>query len=164
MKFALAALLVLLVAIAFAQQSQPAATADPAPVPTASNLTTETSDSVADHLKMLEDSWMKSAMDKNSEEMMKIEAADYQFTMPDGKVRSRDEDIAAMNNSSYSEASVSDMSVRVFGDTGIVTGIAHLKGTENGKDISGDYRFTDVFVRRDGTWQAVNTDATKINP
>jgi ketosteroid isomerase-like protein len=151
-------------AIAFGQQSQPSATANPSPTPTASDMSTESQNSVADHLKTLENDWMNAVKDKNAEELSKIEAPDYQFIMPDGKTRGRPEDIAAMKDSSYTEASVSGLEVRIFGNTAIVTGLAHIKGTENGKDISGDYRFTDVFVNRNGDWQAVNTESTKVTP
>ncbi|WP_394848448.1 nuclear transport factor 2 family protein [Pendulispora brunnea] len=45
--------------------------------------------------------------------------------------------------------------VRVFGDTGVVTGIrrSHMR-TEAGDVIDAD-GFTEVFVRRDGRWQLV---------
>jgi ketosteroid isomerase-like protein len=165
MKIAMAALfgLLVLATLAFGQQqAEPSAMANPSPNPAAANVSTETPDSVADHLKTIENRWMDAVKNKNADEMQKIEAPDYRFVMSDGNARGRQEDIAAAKNSTFTEASLSDMNVRVFGDTGIVTGVAHIKGTENGKDVSGDYRFTDVFVKRDGNWEAVNTDTTKV--
>jgi len=55
-----------------------------------------------------------------------------------------------------------DMKVHVYGDTAIVTGLNTTKGTFKGKDTSGAYRFTDVFVKRDGRWQVVATRASLV--
>jgi hypothetical protein len=32
----------------------------------------------------------------------------------------------------------------------------------NGQRVQNDYRFTDVFVLRDGRWQCVSTQSTKV--
>ena len=50
----------------------------------------------------------------------------------------------------------------VAGDTAIVHGLWTEKSTLNGKDMSGQYRFTDTFIKRDGRWQAVGTFSTKL--
>lgn len=54
-----------------------------------------------------------------------------------------------------------NMSVRRYGDAAVVTGrtIATTAGA-NRQTVS--LRFTDVFVRRDGRWQAVASQATQI--
>ena len=48
-----------------------------------------------------------------------------------------------------------DLKVRVYGDTAIVFGLETEKSKIHGKDMSGQYRFTDVFLKRVGRWQAV---------
>jgi hypothetical protein len=47
------------------------------------------------------------------------------------------------------------MAVRVFGNTAVVTGSDTEKSMENGKDTSGKYVWTDVFVKQNGKWRAV---------
>jgi ketosteroid isomerase-like protein len=166
MKRALAVttLTLVFVALALAQQPQSAPVASPSPTTTTTRpgMTAETSGPAVDQLKQLEQDWAKAAMNKDKQLYSRLEAPDYKFVMPDGKVRGRDEDLTALANSSYSQNSVSDLDVRVYGDTAVVTGLAQIKGTENGKDISGSYRFTDVWVKRDGNWQAVNTTAARL--
>ena len=54
------------------------------------------------------------------------------------------------------------MKVHVYGDTAVVTGLNTIKSTLNGKDTSGAYRFTDVFVKRDSRWQVVATQASSV--
>jgi hypothetical protein len=36
------------------------------------------------------------------------------------------------------------------------------KGSYKGKDISGNYRWTDVFVKRNGRWQIVAGQGTRV--
>jgi ketosteroid isomerase-like protein len=52
----------------------------------------------------------------------------------------------------------------VYGEVAVVTGKNTIKGTweDIERDISGPYRFTDVFVRRDGRWQCVASQASRI--
>ncbi len=149
--------------MAFAQRSQPSAMADPSPTTGNTGVASETLNASA-QLKQMEDDWVKATVQKNKVEIARIEALDYQSITADGKVHGQQEDIAALANANYTDISNSDLEIRMYGDTGIVTGIAHVKGQENGEDITGDYRFTDVFVKRDGKWQAVNTATTRLMP
>jgi ketosteroid isomerase-like protein len=55
-----------------------------------------------------------------------------------------------------------EMKVRVFGNTAIVVGSDTEKSTYHGKDSSGQYSWTDVFVKRNGQWQAVASQSTKV--
>jgi ketosteroid isomerase-like protein len=55
-----------------------------------------------------------------------------------------------------------DMQVRVFGDTAVVTGGLIEKGTRNGTAYTDTYRWTDVFVKRGGRWQAVASQWVKV--
>ena len=47
---------------------------------------------------------------------------------------------------------------------GFKSGSFHQKGRENGKDYSGDYRFTRVYARQGGRWQTVALQTTLIQP
>ncbi len=52
------------------------------------------------------------------------------------------------------------MQVRIYGEVGIVNGIL-ITTTENGKELD-RLLFTDVFEYRDGRWQAVNAQETRV--
>ena len=59
----------------------------------------------------------------------------------------------------------SDVTVRVYGDTAILTGFADVKGSfPSGPDISGQYRYMRVFVKQKGDWRLVASTATQIKP
>ncbi len=52
--------------------------------------------------------------------------------------------------------------MRAYGDTAVVHGLETEKSSYKGKDTSGQYRFTDVFVKRNGRWQAIATQVTRV--
>jgi hypothetical protein len=52
----------------------------------------------------------------------------------------------------------------VYGNTATVVGRSNQKGRENGKDYSGDYRFTRVYVKRGSHWETVALQTTLIQP
>ncbi len=58
---------------------------------------------------------------------------------------------------------LSDLNVRVEGNTAVVVGVNHVKGRdENGKPVDRRVRFTDTFIKRDGRWLAWATQGTLI--
>jgi len=54
------------------------------------------------------------------------------------------------------------LKVRVYGDTAVVTGRSVQSGRENGKDYSGNYWFTRVYVKQNGQWLTVALQTTPI--
>ena len=117
-------------------------------------------------LTQMEKDWAQ-AMVKNDEATLnRVMADDWSLTTPDGTVQTRAEALADLKsgNMKFDATEVDDIKVRVFGDTAVVTGHSRDKSTYKGKDVSGEYRFTDVFVKRNGKWQAVATHVTAVKP
>ncbi|MFB3916025.1 MAG: DUF4440 domain-containing protein [Terriglobales bacterium] len=151
--------------LVFAQQAQPPSVgASPEPKSTTSRMTVETAGPIVDQLKKIEDEWTKALLNKDKAAIARIEAEDYTFIDPSGHIANKQEDLKSMDDLNFTSMSTEDVSYRSYGDAAIVTGIARVKGTEKGKDISGDYRFTDVFANRNGQWQAVSSQLTRIVP
>ena len=59
---------------------------------------------------------------------------------------------------------VSDMKVRVYGDTAVVTGKSSAKGTIRGHELKGPVMFTRVYVKKNGKWLSVAFQQTPIVP
>jgi ketosteroid isomerase-like protein len=57
---------------------------------------------------------------------------------------------------------VSDLKVRVYGNTAVVTGKSDAKGTIGGRELKGPVMFTRVYVKRNGKWQSVAFQQTPI--
>lgn len=116
-------------------------------------------------LMQMERDWLNGFVKGDPAIIERIEAADFTYTDAQGKTTDRAQDVSDVKTGNFKPASaeVDQMTVRVFGNTAIVTGRSTLKGARyQGKDISGQYRFTDVFVKRGGRWQAVASQSTRI--
>ena len=92
-------------------------------------------------------------------------APDWAVTHIAGQRLTRDEVFEMMFGSDVTQSepsTVDEVDVRVFGDCAVVTGRTHARGTQAGVAYDITLRFTDVFVRREGQWQAVASHATRI--
>jgi len=54
------------------------------------------------------------------------------------------------------------MEVKVLGNVAVVQGSHTEKSTTNGKDTSGKWIWTDVFVKRDGKWLIVRSQSAMV--
>jgi len=82
-----------------------------------------------------------------------------------GVMQSKREVLASMktDKSALDSLELSDLNVRVEGNTAVVTGINHVKGRDDkGQAMDRWTRFTDVFVKRDGRWQVLATQGTAV--
>ena len=87
---------------------------------------------------------------------------DYTYITLRGELRTKADIVKGFASGAfkYDARQISDLKVRVYGDTAVVTGKASQKGSENQKDYSGAYRFTRVYVREHGRWKTVALQAT----
>ena len=115
-------------------------------------------------LMQIERDWAAAMVKRDNAAIERITSSEYTVTTPDGRLQTRAEFQADLTSGAMKldSSEVSDLKVRVFGDVAIVTGITTDKGQYKGQDMSGKYRFTDVFLRRSGRWQAVSTHVSRI--
>jgi ketosteroid isomerase-like protein len=104
----------------------------------------------------------EASLRRDSEFSLRILADDYVAITPLGQVTTKRETISARRSGQlrYEAMNITDMVVRVYGDTAVVTARADVKGHQLGEDFSGPYRYTRVWVRRSGQWQIVSYQAT----
>ena len=72
--------------------------------------------------------------------------------------------LTAEFNQQVESAVQDDFTVKIYGDTGVVWLTLHLVGTKQGQRAEVTFRFTDVFVWRDGRWQCVSSQSTRLDP
>jgi uncharacterized protein (TIGR02246 family) len=94
----------------------------------------------------------------------RILADDFTFTSPFGDVMTKEQRIGEIKPGGvqFDSYTVDDVKVRVYGDTAVVTNQATLSGKRGDQVLSGKYRATSVFVKKDGTWQVVAAQSTRI--
>lgn len=59
---------------------------------------------------------------------------------------------------------VEDLSVEVFGEVGILTGLGSISGSYERTEFRHRVRFVDIFVRRDGRWRYRFSQSTEVLP
>jgi ketosteroid isomerase-like protein len=117
-------------------------------------------------LKKIEQDWLDAYIKSNAEYIKGVEAEDYSVVEPDGTVTSKADDIKSVTDKKFvlKTATMSDFKCRMLGDNAaVVTAMLKLTGTDSGEDISGDFRAIDVFEKKDGKWQSVASQMTKVS-
>ena len=113
----------------------------------------------------LENEWNNAIFKKDAKALDLLYAKEYTYTDPTGKVYDKQQDINEATSSNYkSEAPsvINDIKVDSYGKVAVLKGLYTVKAALNGKDISGTNRFVDVFVMRDGRWQCVSTQSSRL--
>jgi ketosteroid isomerase-like protein len=126
--------------------------------------TASTASAVGDEIKKLEQDWAQATIKEGAGAVDKYEADDILSTDPSGRVtdKSQDKQDLSSGDLKFQSLEVSDLKVRTYGTTAVATGATTVKGSYKGQDISSTYRFTDTWVKRNGKWQVVASQATKI--
>jgi hypothetical protein len=120
--------------------------------------------SVEETLIGIEQDWSQADLKRDAAALDRILAEDWTGIDFEGAVLTKAQALKGIGSGSGSLEStvLRDMKVRIYGNTAIVTGADIEKGEYHGKDSSGTYLWTDVFVRRNGRWQAVSSQSTKL--
>ena len=120
--------------------------------------------SVEQTLMKIERDGLAALLKKDIAAFGRIFADDAVVITPDGSPQTKAQLLADVKSGDLvvESSEISDMKVRAYGDTAVVTYVTTDKGKFKGQDISGRYRWTDVFVRRAGTWQIVAGHGTPI--
>ena len=89
---------------------------------------------------------------------------DYTLINASGQLTGKKETMDAIRSGSLKLTAneISDMKVRVYGDTAVVTGKADAKGIVGGRELKGPVMFTRVYVKKNGKWQSVAFQQTPI--
>lgn len=124
-------------------------------------------DSATSHKEIegLEQDWRRAQLTANVTEIDHLLADDYLGVTANGTLETK-ADLLAMRRSGttkFSQLDLTDLKVRVYGDTAVVTSRAEVSGTNGGTDISGLYRYTRVYNRRNGQWRIVSFEASRIS-
>ena len=118
----------------------------------------------ADELKQIENDWVDAIKSKNAEKLGEILADGWVGQGWDGQTANKAKALADLKvpGNSLDSIEMGPMKVRIFGNTAVVAGSDTEKSAEKGKDTSGKYTWTDVFVQQNGKWRAVASQSTKV--
>lgn len=114
-------------------------------------------------LDYMERDWNLAWIKRDPAWLEKNVADDATFIYADSSVAGKAGDIATLKNSKniVEWNNLSDMNIRIDGNTGVVTGINHIKGKDaDGKPFEFRVRYTDMYIKRDGRWLAWASQTT----
>ena len=116
-------------------------------------------------LGYLEQDWNNAAIKQDKAWFEKNYASDFSsVSSRTSKLANKAEDIVDMVKGPAEDWNeISELSIRVDGNTAIVTGVNQVKGKDD-KAVPYDLkvRFTDTWIKRDGRWQAWATQGTRM--
>ena len=117
-----------------------------------------------DEIKRLEEMRNQAVLHGDVAVLDRMTSDDYTFITLRGEMRTKQEILKGFASGSfhYDSRQIFDLRVRVYGNTAVVTGRSVQKGMENGKDYSGDYWFTRVYVKQNDRWLTVALQTTPI--
>ena len=113
--------------------------------------------SEGDTVRALELKWTESYKQRSIDMLSSLLADEFVITVEDGNVYSKAGYISHTADSKVrvDVAEMSDLKVRVHGNTAIVTGAYHEKGVSEGKPYEYRDRLTDVWIKSAGKWQVL---------
>jgi len=87
----------------------------------------------------------------------RLTRADFTYVTPRGFLVSKPAMLRALAEGQfgYEYREISDLSIRLYGDSAIVTGRSVSTVQHNGRDVSDAVRYLRVYVRQQGHWLAV---------
>jgi ketosteroid isomerase-like protein len=111
----------------------------------------------ASKILALEDKWNEAYKQGDVATMNSLLADDFIITVEDGTTFSKAGYIAHCGDTDNRVliSEMSDLKVRMHGNTAIVTGAYHEKGTSKGRPYEYHDRLTDVWMMIDGRWRVI---------
>jgi ketosteroid isomerase-like protein len=121
-------------------------------------------------LLALHQQWAAARVDGDVAFLERFYGQELRLQQADGSIMQRNDDIELFDRTGKSDSEVvkpeyirhADMRVTRYGETAVVTGIENLKGTYKGRAGEMALRFTNTLVRRDGRWQLVAHQSTRV--
>jgi ketosteroid isomerase-like protein len=114
----------------------------------------------------LEQSWNEAFYQKDIAFIETILADEFIATYEDGSRgdKAKELALAAEFNQQVESAIQDEFTVKVYRDTAVVWFTLRMVGIRQGQRAELTLRYTDVWIMRDGRWQCVSTQSTRLNP
>ena len=115
-------------------------------------------------LRKIERQWTEAMEREDATRLEKILGDEYTMIDSVGVAANRAEVLDRLRSGAlkFDSFATSDIKSRIFQGGAVLTGRLIAKGKYKEQDITGDYRFVDVFEYRNGAWKAVYTQLSKL--
>jgi ketosteroid isomerase-like protein len=112
----------------------------------------------------LEKNWDAAIRRRDVEFIRTVLADEFLATHAEGvrADRAKELALAAEFNQQVDSSTLDEFVVKIYGETAVVWFTQHLVGPKEGRPLALTFRYTDVWVWRDGRWQCVASHASKV--
>jgi ketosteroid isomerase-like protein len=117
-------------------------------------------------LTQLSNDWDKAIVAKNEQAIADNMAADFRQIDGYGNLETKTSFVKGIVDPklTINPYTVEEFEVRLYGDTALLSGRSRLTGTYDGKAFVSNYRYIDIYVRKNGAWKIVSVQITKFPP
>lgn len=118
-----------------------------------------------DHeLLAIDASWNELRLKPDVDGLDRILSNDWLLTHSDGRVQTKVEYLEELRTRTRRNQAIGneDLRLRRYGDTAVVTGTSVQSAISNGQPWEGRFRFTRVWIERNGRWIMVASHSSRI--
>jgi len=119
----------------------------------------------AQTLIQLERDWIKAMLNRDHAKLEWILAANFRYTDPDGNQFTRMQTLDDLKSGAlkFDTFEPSELNVQFYQDAAVVFGIFRFKGNYQEQAFDELVRGTDFFVKQEGRWIAVASQASRLS-
>jgi len=118
---------------------------------------------IEQELRQLNDEWVKALVRGDGETLERIMADDFFFAYPmEGDDKSQFIGDVVSGDIKVEYLNRENVSVRIWGNTAVLTGKDSAKWYYKGRDFSGHYKIVHIYSQRDDRWELVSVQACPI--
>jgi ketosteroid isomerase-like protein len=126
---------------------------------------TEKTLEVEQHLRQMNDDWVKALVRGDGPTLERIMADDFVFSYPlEGDDKAQFIADVTSGELKVEHLTREQVTVRVFGDTSILQALDAATWMYHGREFSGQYKILHVYSHRDGQWKLCAVQACPIHP
>ncbi|HEU0274361.1 MAG TPA: nuclear transport factor 2 family protein [Candidatus Udaeobacter sp.] len=114
----------------------------------------------------LEDDWARALKMKDRQLLDAIVSPNFTFIEPDGTVKNRDDYLADRSSdiADIESFELGELRVRVFENCALTSGISRITERRQGKRYRFSLRWKELWLKDNGSWRVVASQATPVNP
>ncbi len=118
---------------------------------------------IEQQLRQMNDEWVKALVRADSATLNRIMADDFVFTYPlEGDDKAQFINDVVSGDLSVKQITRENTSVRIWGNTAILSGLDSAQWFYKGRDFSGKYKIVHIYANRDNRWQLVTVQACPV--
>jgi ketosteroid isomerase-like protein len=126
---------------------------------------TSDQDDEKNRILALENAWNQAEEHKDTKALDSLLASSLVYIDYDGSLMNKAQFLASARQPALHPEIITNesMTVEIYGDSAVVNGVDREKGVNKGKSYLRRGRFTDTWVKVNGTWQCVASQSTLIS-